>query len=96
MLYGGTPLVTYLDGVAGNNGWLTLYGNKTYEYSYGSFFLKGRYKVKGDTVFFSSSDGPEKSDFDYAILSKDKSDLFLAKDSIGYFHMTVVKNELFD
>lgn len=96
MLYGGTPLVTYLNGVAGNNGWLTLYGNKTYEYSYGSFFLKGHYKVKGDTVFFSSSDRPEKYDFDYAILSKDKSDLFLAKDSIGYFHMTVVKNELFD
>lgn len=94
LLYDGDLLVAYLDGVAGNNGWLTLYGNNTYEYIYGIELKKGKYKIKGDTIFFGNSKGEEVYDFDYATLLKDKLTLSFGKDSLAYSYMNTVRNEL--
>lgn len=93
--YKGELLVAYLDGVAGNNGWLTLYGNNTYEYDYSfSTHLKGKYKVVNDTIYFDSPRGESTYNFDYATLWKDKSNLTFGKDSVGFSYMSVIKNKL--
>lgn len=94
VLYKGDLFVAYFDGVAGNNGWLVLYGNDRYEYSYGNMQLSGKYKVKNDTVFFDSPNGKANYKYDSATLWEDKSHLSLGKDSIAYSYMQVVKNEL--
>lgn len=94
VLYKGELLVAFLDGVAGNNGWLTLYGNNTYEYNYGTELLSGKYKVKKDTIYFDSSKNGDNYNFEYATLWDDKSHLSFGKDSIGYFYMKIIKNEL--
>lgn len=94
LLYKGDLFVAYFDGVAGNNGWLILYGNNTYEYDYGYEHLEGKYKVKNDTIFFDSSRGEETYEYDYATLWNDKSHISLGKDSIAYSYLTVLKNEL--
>ncbi|GAB6008441.1 hypothetical protein FACS1894179_00490 [Bacteroidia bacterium] len=96
VLYKGELLVGYLDGVAGNNGWLVLYGNNTYEYDYGRMHLEGNYKVNGDTIFFDSPRKDGTYEYDYATLWNDKSYLSLGKDSIAYSYMQVVKNELIE
>ncbi|MFV0417794.1 MAG: hypothetical protein ACK5KT_03530 [Dysgonomonas sp.] len=86
-----------MDGVAGNNGWLTLYGNNTYEYNYAfAVYLKGKYKIKNDTIYFDSPRGEGSYTFDYAILWKDKSNLSLGKDSIASSLMAVTKNNLIE
>lgn len=93
--YKGELLVAYLDGVAGNNGSLTLYGNNTYEYDYSfSIHLKGKYKVVNDTIYFDSPRGESTYNFDYATLWEDKSNLSFGKDSLAFYHMYIVKNEL--
>ncbi|MDR0825003.1 MAG: hypothetical protein LBN74_07900 [Prevotella sp.] len=95
VLYKGELLVAYLDGVAGNMGWLTLYGNKTYEYNYAIVtHIKGNYILRNDTIYFDSPKGEGTYNFDYATLWDDKSNLVFGKDSIAYFHMAVLKNEL--
>lgn len=94
VLYKGDPLVAYLDGVAGNNGWLILYGNNIYEYNYGGSQQKGKYKVERDTIYFDSPKGEDTYNFDYATLWSNNSHLSFGKDSIAYFHMEVVKNDL--
>ncbi|EGJ99756.1 MULTISPECIES: hypothetical protein [Dysgonomonas] len=94
VLYKGDLLIAYLDGVAGNNGWLTLYGNNTYEYSYGREQLKGKYKIKNDTIYFDSPEGKDIYDFDYGTLWNDKSHISFGKDSIAYSYMKVIKNKL--
>lgn len=94
VLYKGELLVAFMDGVAGNNGWLTLYGNNTYEYSYGHEYSEGKYKVKNDTIFFDSPRGGGTYDFDYATLWEDGSNLSFGKDSITYSFKAVLKNEL--
>lgn len=94
VLYKGDLFVAYFDGVAGNNGWLVLYGNDRYEYSYGNMQLTGKYKVRNDTVFFDSPREEETYEYDYATLWKDKSHLSLGKDSIAYSYMQVIENEL--
>ncbi len=94
ILYKGDLFVAYYDGVAGNNGWLVLYGNDRYEYSYGNMQLTGNYKVKNDTIFFDSPRRDGTYEYDYATLWKDKSHLSLGKDSIEYSSLKVTKNEL--
>lgn len=96
VLYKGDLLVAYLDGVAGNNGWLTLYGNNSYEFNYGITFLKGKYKVENDTIYFDSPRGENTYNFDCATLWRDKSNLGFEKDSLAYYHMTIVKNILIE
>jgi len=95
LLYNDIVLVAFLDGVAGNNGWLTLYGNNNYEYSYSSnIYLNGKYKLKNDTIFFDSPRNEDTYEFDYATFGKDKSHIAFKKDSIAYFYMEVFKNDL--
>lgn len=88
-------MVAYLDGIAGNNGSLTLYGNNTYEYDYSfSIYLKGKYKVVNDTIYFDSPRGESTYNFDYATLWEDKSNLSFGKDSLALYHMYIINNEL--
>jgi hypothetical protein len=94
VLYKGDLFVAYFDGVAGNNGWLVLYGNNTYEYDYGKIHLEGNYRVKDGTILFDSPNGEGTYEYDWATLWEDKSHLSLGKDSIAYSYMQVVKNEL--
>lgn len=94
ILYKGNLLVAYLDGVAGNNGYLTLYGNNIYEYNYGGSLQKGRYKVVKDTVYFDSPKGKDTYNFDSATLTDDNLYLSFGKDSIAYYYMKVIKNDL--
>lgn len=95
VIYKGDPLIAHMDGVAGNNGYLVLYGNNTYEYSYSlTVHIKGKYKVVNDTVFFDSPKNNGLYDFDSATLTKDKASLHLEKDSITYNYLSIIKNEL--
>lgn len=97
LVYKGDLLTAFLDGVAGNNAYLVLYGNNIYEFDYTwSYHLKGNYKIVNDTIFF---DSPTKNGlyvFDYATLSKDKKRLYLAKDSIVNSYLFIIKNELIE
>ena len=96
-LYKGELLVAHIDGVAGYNGWLTLYGNNIYEYNYGINHTEGKYKVQNDTIYFDSPKNENTYTFDYATLQNNKLNLRFGKDSIiGYSHMSIVKNELLE
>lgn len=79
VLYKGDLFVAYYDGVAGYNGWLVLYGNDSYEYSYGAMQLTGKYIVKNDTIFFDSPRGEETYEYDYATLRGDMPHLSLER-----------------
>ena len=93
-IYKGEKLVAYLDGVAGRGGWLVLYGNKNYEYNYGGCFIKGKYKVLADTIYFDSPKAFNSNNFDYATLWEDGSHLEFGKDSIAYTYLKVITNKL--
>ena len=95
MVYDGILLTAYMDGVAGNIGWLTLYGNNKYEYNYGRYHVKGKYIVQSDTIYFSNSDDLNNYEFDYATFWKDGSHLEFGKDSIAFTYLEVVTNELY-
>lgn len=96
MAYNGEKLVAYSDGVAGRGGWLVLYGNKNYEYNYEGCFIKGKYKVLADTIYFDNPKAFDPYNFDYATLSKDDSRLEFGKDSIAYTCLKVMKNKLIE
>ncbi len=94
IIYGGEILVGFLDGVAGNNAYLTLYGNNTYIMEYGFHETKGDWMFKGDTIFFDSPQGAGTYTFDYATFWNDRSHISFGKDSVAYSYIRVLKNEL--
>ena len=93
ILYKGDLLVAYMNGTAGNDGWLTLYGNNIYEYEYGfSKYIKGKYLIKNDTIYFDGPRNEATYNFDYGTIKN--TTIFFAKDSVSHFYMDILKNEL--